>query len=962
VNVVDSLIVSLGIDATPLQKGARDATAAAASMAAGLTVEAGRGEKAQSDAALKIVRALERIADAGEKTTTEGEKQGKRLVDANRSSTESVAALGRQFLGLYALLTAGKGVKQFVEDITSADAALGRTAHNLDMSGKNLSAWQNAATVAGGSAEGITGTLKGLTSEMQKAALTGQSGIIPVFRALGINLADAKGKARDAGDVLVDLNRKAQGMDPARFTELAHMAGIDDGTIALLEKSTAEFDKLRAEEQKYAATAEDIDAAQQRQSGWRQLLITSTSLGRTILTALTPAITTAMTAIQRWTDANQEWIKTKVVEYAERFGEWVKSVDWDKVGTDLETIATNVGSVASAFASAVKGVDSDSPLFKAFEAFGVMLAGSVLARLTGISSALALLGGAALPRWMSGLLTNPVVLGTAAVVAGATAESTPGAGVPADPVERAKVAEQNQRDTDAANAKLGQGKGFWTDTLNYIKGKLGFGDDPKLKEGISDTAKATGEMRDILKAQREGVGGTSFSGVTESSGGTGGSGRHFSGETAPGAQPIDRARGRHGGGGGGAAPAVNGGGGGVGPADANLPVGNVPGATGYGTINAYWKGPLDKRGEGGHTGPKEMFDYLKSQGATDNEALLLTGSAASESSFNPNAVHDNGTGHGLFGHKDTRLDMRGKNWQQQSVLALAEVRRTLGRHLSAARTPEELTDVEMHNERPRGYKPNNPRAGDNYMGRLNSIRRFSVLTGHPTATAPIPAGTSAQAVSDAEVFAARQRITNGGRDPKDRVIVERYQAQQALPLPPAQTPPVPVPKTTTTTTAVPPSLDVPRQKLADAMNGAPNLTVNHAVRQIMQSLAHARRLTTHANDNRPVSVEVTERSAERIGKSGREMLHDRRWGAHRAHVDHALARSHVAFYGNMARVAAAGPTQNHTVHHTTNNSYESRVGEMHVHPQTTDGRRFADEFRQDMMRRGDVVQSNGALA
>ena len=123
---------------------------------------------------------------------------------------------------------------------------------------------------------------------MQKAALTGQSSIIPVFRSLGINLADASGKARNAGDVLVELNRKAQGMDPARFTELAHMAGIDDGTIALLEKTPAEFDKLRKEMERYAASAEDIDAAQKRQSGFRELLITSTSLGRTILTALTP--------------------------------------------------------------------------------------------------------------------------------------------------------------------------------------------------------------------------------------------------------------------------------------------------------------------------------------------------------------------------------------------------------------------------------------------------------------------------------------------------------------------------------------------------------------------------------------------------------------------------------------------------------------------------------------------------
>jgi hypothetical protein len=70
-----------------------------------------------------------------------------------------------------------------------------------------------------------------------------------------------------------------------------------------------------------------------------------------------------------------------------------------------------------------------------------------------------------------------------------------------------------------------------------------------------------------------------------------------------------------------------------------------------------------------------MFNYLVSKGATKNEALLLTSAAGSESGFDPNAVHDGGAGYGLFGHNITsRIDMQGKNWQQQSTLALQELR------------------------------------------------------------------------------------------------------------------------------------------------------------------------------------------------------------------------------------------------------------------------------------------------
>ena len=81
--------------------------------------------------------------------------------------------------------------------------------------------------------------------------------------------------------------------------------------------------------------------------------------------------------------------------------------------------------------------------------------------------------------------------------------------------------------------------------------------------------------------------------------------------------------------------------------------GDAPGANGYGLINAPYRGALDAKGEGGHLSPRELFNHLKAQGASDNEALMLTGAAGSEASFNPNAVHDihskNGPGHGLWG-------------------------------------------------------------------------------------------------------------------------------------------------------------------------------------------------------------------------------------------------------------------------------------------------------------------------
>jgi len=176
-----------------------------------------------------------------------------------------------------------------------------------------------------------------------------------------------------------------------------------------------------------------------------------------------------------------------------------------------------------------------------------------------------------------------------------------------------------------------------------------------------------------------------------------------------------------------------------------------PGVSGFGTVNAPYTKPWSQPGESGTLSPEAHYQFLVSQGATPKEALMLTGAGANESSFNPNAVHDpdaNGApqGHGLYGHKDTRLDMRGKDWQTQAVSALQELRASpIDAQVNAASTPEQIADAEMHYERPRGYTDATPRAGDNYTGRLNTIRSFDqnvgVLGGKPGSAAAAASGS-----------------------------------------------------------------------------------------------------------------------------------------------------------------------------------------------------------------------------
>lgn len=168
------------------------------------------------------------------------------------------------------------------------------------------------------------------------------------------------------------------------------------------------------------------------------------------------------------------------------------------------------------------------------------------------------------------------------------------------------------------------------------------------------------------------------------------------------------------------------------------------GGTGLGAISSVYGAPLDIAVNGAGPSPKAMFQHLLSIGATKQEALLLTGAAASESGLNPTITHDGGKGYGLFGHNGDRLEaMRTytggdvANWTKQAEFALHELRsRPEGAQVNGAKTPEELARLQMAFERPQGYSPDAPEAGHNFNGRLGTIRRFWELTG----LGPAPAG------------------------------------------------------------------------------------------------------------------------------------------------------------------------------------------------------------------------------
>jgi hypothetical protein len=278
--VIDSLLVTLGLDA----KGYLASAAAA------------RAER-------KKLSAEEAAA------ARDAETYAKRRTEAYTTFRGEIRRVAAEAASLFAVFTAGKGLSQFIADITTGDAATGRLAKNLGMATGDLAAWERAVERAGGSAAGFDATISSLSREVQNYQLTGQSGgMLNYFRALGVQLT---GTSED----LLKISGVVSGMNRQQATALMTGAGIDQGTQNLLLEGTA---KVRAalEEAKKLGVPSDKDAknAQDLLANIMKVRQAVEDTVRVILNQFGPSINQALAEFTVWITVNGPRLKTEIAD------------------------------------------------------------------------------------------------------------------------------------------------------------------------------------------------------------------------------------------------------------------------------------------------------------------------------------------------------------------------------------------------------------------------------------------------------------------------------------------------------------------------------------------------------------------------------------------------------------------------------------------------------------------------
>ena len=217
--IIDSLLVKLGLDSSEFAAG-----------------------KNKVDKGLK---------DTG----NEAEKAGAKLKKTGKDGAEGFNEVAKSATKFLAIIGGTVAIKRFVSDMIESNAALDRFSKNLGSNVETVTAWGNAAEVAGGSASGLQNTMSMLGKAQTQLMLTGESSLIPYLSALGVSMADSTGKARPLNDMLMDIGQSLLARTPDRQTafNMGQMMGIDADTLNLILRERKEVEALLKQQEEYAA-------------------------------------------------------------------------------------------------------------------------------------------------------------------------------------------------------------------------------------------------------------------------------------------------------------------------------------------------------------------------------------------------------------------------------------------------------------------------------------------------------------------------------------------------------------------------------------------------------------------------------------------------------------------------------------------------------------------------------------
>ncbi len=262
--VVDSLILTLGLDPSGFNKGQKEAAKS--------------------------------LLDTADKTKKAGADMSK-----------SIRGVMGEFIALFLTVRGISDVSNWFKGLNDTLAELGYSSKNIGQSASDLRTWQQVAEQMGGTAEGVNNTIQTLNQSLFNKQFHGQiSQQLEDLIRLGVQIKTNAQGVVDYHALMDDLADRMRTMPRVQAFNLLSEAGFDTGSINAILSGRKAVDTLYNREQATARqTASGANAAQQLQRAWNDLRFALTGIGAQILKQIEPTLEEIFRGIAGWFGKHQ---------------------------------------------------------------------------------------------------------------------------------------------------------------------------------------------------------------------------------------------------------------------------------------------------------------------------------------------------------------------------------------------------------------------------------------------------------------------------------------------------------------------------------------------------------------------------------------------------------------------------------------------------------------------------------
>jgi flagellum-specific peptidoglycan hydrolase FlgJ len=359
--ILDALVVTFGLDASGLSKGASQVSAAQAKMQKDAEESSKTFKKQQEAAAIAFDEMQDKAVSSGKITAAEADKRSKEFVkrqsadasifkksqkeqsdiarkksqeesksakereQSSKKAAEGLSSIRNEILGIATAFLGAAGIKSFLENFVGINTEISRNAALLDISAEKLNAWQNIGAKFGASAGEVQGAFKAI-NQLQRGLQTGDAGSISSLTEYGQQL-HSKGREANTGklvsanttseEFMLEIAKENEGLSEKDIALNIKKLGLSENVAHFLKLGNVELAKQVAEMEK---TSSHFGAAsklsESLSQSWAEFKVQVEDVGNAILVDILPPILSVLKVIKEFAKAHPDAFKDILIGIA----------------------------------------------------------------------------------------------------------------------------------------------------------------------------------------------------------------------------------------------------------------------------------------------------------------------------------------------------------------------------------------------------------------------------------------------------------------------------------------------------------------------------------------------------------------------------------------------------------------------------------------------------------------------